>query len=92
MQFDNVYFMMDSKITYDVFHSQKDDISKIGHIISACQSLFSTQFTNSRVEFIRRQANAPAHALVGEATSLASPVIYFNIPHCISNIIFNEML
>jgi len=83
---------MDCKITYDAFHSQKDNISEFGHIISACQSLFSTHFTNSRVEFSRRQVNAAAHALGGEATSLASPVIYFNIPRCINNIIFNEML
>ena len=83
---------MDSKITYDAFHSQKDDISEFGHIISAFQSLFSTHFTNSRVEFSRRQANAAAHAPAEEATSVASPFIYFNIPHCINNIIFNEML
>nr|ABN06084.1 Polynucleotidyl transferase, Ribonuclease H fold [Medicago truncatula] len=92
MQFDNMDFAMDSKITYDAFNSQKDDISEFGHIISARQSLFSTHFTNSRVEFIRRQANAAAHAFAGEATSLTSPVIYFNIPRCINNIIFNEML
>jgi len=87
MQFDNVDFAMDSKITYNVFHSQKDDIFEFGHIILACQSLFSTHFTNSR-----QQANAPAHALAGEATSLANLIIYFNISRCINNIIFNEML
>jgi len=43
---------------------------------------------NSQVEFIRWQANAVAHALVREATSLASPVIYFNILHYINSIIF----
>lgn len=84
MQFDNVDFATDSKITYDAFHSHKDDVSEFGHIISACQALFSTHFTNSRVEFTMRQANAAAHALAREATSLASPVIYFNIPRCIN--------
>ena len=31
----------------------KDDVSEFGHIIAACQSLFTNQFTNSRVEFTR---------------------------------------
>jgi len=92
MKFDNVDFVTDSKITYDAFHSHKDDVSEFGNIISACQTLFFTHFTNSRVEFTRRQAKAAAHAIAREATSLASPVMYFNIPRCINNIIFNEML
>jgi len=74
------------------FHAHKDDVSEFGHIISACRSLFNNHLTNSRVEFTRRQANEVAHALVGEATLSASPIIYFNPPHCINNIIFNEML
>lgn len=92
MQLDHVNFETDSKITHDAFHSRKVDDSEFGQIISACQSLFSTHFTNSRVEFIRRQANEVAHALAGEATLLASPITYFNPPRCINNIIFNEML
>jgi hypothetical protein len=56
------------------------------------ETFFSTCFTNSRVEFIRRQANAAAHALAREATSLASPIIYYDIPQCTETIIINEML
>jgi len=92
MQFDGVDFATDSKISYDAFHSHKDDVSEFGHIILACKSLFSTHFTNSRVEFTRQQANAAAHALAGEATSLAILVIYFNVPRFINSISFNEML
>jgi len=80
MQFDNIDFEIDSKITRNVFHSARDDISEFGYIIASCRSLFNSHFTNFRVEFARRQTNVVAHALAGEATFLASPAIYFNIP------------
>jgi len=92
MQLNNVDFETDSKTTHDAFHAHKDDVSEFGHIISACRSLFNNHLTNSRVEFTRRQTNEVAHALAGEATLSTSPIIYFNAPHCINNIIFNEML
>ena len=85
MQFDNIDFELDSKIMRDAFHSRKTDVTDFGSIIGACRELFSTSFTNSRVEFTRRQANAAA-------TSLTSPNIYYDIPHCIESIIINEML
>jgi hypothetical protein len=47
---------------------------------------------NSRVEFVRRQANGVAHSLAREAPLLSSPVIYYDIPSCIETIIINEML
>jgi len=92
MLFDNVDFETDSKTTHDAFHAHKDDVSEFGHIITACQSLFTNQFTNSRVEFTKRQTNAVAHALTGEALLSVSPTVYFNTPRCINNVIFNEML
>lgn len=102
MQFDNVDFEINSKITHDAFHSHKDDVSEFGHIISACQSLFTNHFTNSRAKFTRRQANAVTHALAGETTLLTSSIIYFRVnrllppvisaPCCINNVVFNEML
>jgi len=87
MQFDNIDFELDSKITRDAFHSCKMDVTDFGSIIGACRELFSTSFTNSRVEFTRRQANAAAHASAREATSLASPSIYYDISYCIESII-----
>jgi len=39
-----------------------------------------------------RQSNAVVHALTGEAVLSTSPNIYFHIPHCITDIIINEML
>jgi len=92
MHFDNVDFELDSKITRDAFHSCKTDVTEFGNTIDECRVRFFSSFTNSRVEFIRRQANAAAHALAREATSLASPNIYYVIPQCIESIIINEML
>jgi hypothetical protein len=91
MSFDNIDFELDSKITCDAFHSRREDVSEFGHIIASCKALFSAFFTNSRVEFIRRQTNAAAHVLAREATFLASPIIYYHIPSCIETIIITEM-
>jgi len=92
MKFDNVDFETDSKLTCDDFHANRDDTSEFGCIISSCQSLFSSFFTNSRVEFVMRQANEVAHVLAREVTLLASPNFYFHIPNCIEPLIINEML
>jgi len=92
MQFDNVDFETDSKLTSDAFLSDRNDTSEFGCIISSCRSLFNALFSNSRVEFVRRQANRIAHALAREATLLASPAIYYNISTCIETLIINEML
>jgi len=92
MQFDNVDFETDYRLTCDAFHANQDDTYEFGCIISSCRFLFSSFFTNSRVEFVRRQANGVAHVLAEEATLLASPVVYFHIPDCIESLIINEML
>lgn len=77
MQMDNVDFMVDSKTTNDVFHSNIFDVSEFSHIISGCHRLFYSQFTDSRVEFNMQQANAVAHALADEVVLSASPNIFF---------------
>ena len=92
MHFNYIDFELDSKVTRDAFHSHHIDITEFGSIVTACREMFSTSFPNSRVEFIRRQANSAAHALVREAISLASPTTYYIIPICIEHIIINEML
>jgi len=91
MSFDNVDFELDSKVTCDAFLSHRDDISEFGHVIASCKALFSAFFTNSRIEFTRRQANAAAHVLAREAIFLSSPITYYHISSCINNIIINEM-
>jgi hypothetical protein len=51
-----------------------------------------TNFVNSDVKFIRRQANEVAHKLARVALSLASFHIFSDIPTCIYDIIIiNEM-
>jgi ribonuclease HI len=92
MQFDNVNFMLDSKITTDAFNHRQTDVPKFCQVISAYQSLFNTNFSNSKVEFNRRQANEAAHTLTGVATLSASPNIYYCVHRCIISLIINEML
>ena len=92
MQFDNVDFETDSKLTADAFFSDRNDMSDFGCIITSCRSLFSSLFSNYRVEFVRRQANGVAHALARDATLLASHAVYYEIPNCIESLIINEML
>lgn len=92
MWMDGVDFVVDSQTTADPFNSVRINVTKFGHIITTCRSLVSSHFANSRVEFIRRQANMVAHALALEATLLASITIYLEIPHCIAILLFNEML
>jgi len=92
MQFDGVDFETDSKLTSDAFLSTRNDTCEFGSIILSFHSLFSFFFSNSWVEFLRRQANAVAHALAREATFIASPVVYYNIPNCIETLIINQMI
>ncbi|KEH21136.1 hypothetical protein MTR_8g098925 [Medicago truncatula] len=51
MQSDNVDFILDSKITTNAFNHRRIDVTKFSQVISACQSLFNTHFSNSKVEF-----------------------------------------
>jgi ribonuclease HI len=92
MSFDSIDFALDSKIVTDAFHHQRPDISEFGQVMYASRRLFSSAFTNSRVEFNRRQANEVAHVLARVALFSASPTIYIDVPHCIEHIIINEML
>jgi len=86
MQFDNIDFVVDSKLTIDAFNSNHHNVTESGHIIIACQNLFYSHFTNLRVEFNRRQTNVTAHVLADETT------IYFDVPDSINTIIINEIM
>jgi hypothetical protein len=68
MQMDNVDFVVESKTTNDAFHHNNSNVSEFGHIILECKRLFTSHFTNSRVDFNRRRANDVVHALAREAT------------------------
>jgi hypothetical protein len=87
IQMDNVDFVVDSKTTTYTFNSQQTNVTKFGQIIAACQSMLSSDFVNSRVFFNSRQTNVVAHAFTSEATLSASPNIYLEVPHCITNVV-----
>jgi hypothetical protein len=89
---DYIDFASDSKMVIDTFHHQRPDVTEFGQVMSTTRSFFTSSFTNSRVEFNRRQANEVAHALARVAPFSASPTIYIDVPHCIEHIIINEML
>jgi hypothetical protein len=92
MALDHVDFALDSKTVTDAFHKQVPDVTEFGHVLSTARRLFTSSFSNSRVEFNRRQANKVAHALARVASFSASPTIYIDVPYCIEQIIINEML
>ena len=80
MQLDNIDFEVDSKTTKEAIYAGREDVSKLGNIIMASRTLLFSKFVSSRVEFVRRQANAVAHTLAGEATFLASPLLILLYP------------
>jgi len=92
LQLPNVDFEVDSKRVADYFNRGTGDITEFGAIMDSNIQFCSTILTNSRVEFIRRQANTVAHELARAATSSPSFRIYNDVPHCINNLIANEML
>jgi len=84
MSFDHVDFCSNSKVTVDV--------TETGYILTACRRLFTTHFTNSKVEFSRQQTNEVAHTLAGVVTLSVRPKIYYHVPRCIEHFINSEML
>jgi ribonuclease HI len=92
LRLDHVDFALDSQIVTDAFHRQRPDITEFGQVMSATRGLFTSSFTNSRVEFNRRQANEVAHVLARVAPFSASPTTYIDVPHCIEQYIINDML
>jgi ribonuclease HI len=92
MAMDNVDFALDSKTVTDAFHKHLPDATEFGQVLSTARNLFTTSFTNSRVEFNRRQATEVAHALARVALFSVSPTIYNDVPDCNEQLIINEML
>jgi ribonuclease HI len=92
LQLGPVDFELDSKRVVDSFHSLAQDYSEFGVIIDHCKIIFSNYYSNSSVEFVRRQANEVAHNLAKAATLSASFQILVEVPNCIEHILINEML
>lgn len=77
MQFDNVDFALDSQLTTKVFNHQREDVSEFGKVIFACKRLFTSSFTNSQVEFNKRQSNVVTHTFAWIATLSASFIPFY---------------
>lgn len=75
-----------------VFHNKRVVAIEFGHIIVASTNIFASRFTNSRVEFNRRQTNLVAHALAGATTLSTSSTTYFEMTSCIDTLVINEMI
>lgn len=91
LQLENVIFELDSKRVVDSFGSRMRDFTNFGSIIFYCRHFLVSFLKNSKVEFSRRQANVVAHVLAKVAPSLASSHTFIEIPHCIHDLIINEM-
>jgi len=76
----------------DYFNRGRGDVTEFGSIMDSSIHLCSTYLPNSHVEFIRRQANEVAHALAKAATSSTSFHVFDDIPTCITDLVFNEMI
>lgn len=92
LQLTNVDFEVDSKTIADYFNKGRGDDTEFGSIMDQSIQFCNTFLTNSHVEFIRRQANEVAHELAKAATLLPSFHIFDEIPTCITDVIFNEMI
>jgi len=90
-QFDNVDFTLDCKKVVDCVHSNLDDSSEFGYIITACKQLLVDRFQNSHIEFNRRQTNRVAHELAQAALSNPNPYIIDDVSTYIWHILANEM-
>ncbi|KAK2362141.1 hypothetical protein QL285_087230 [Trifolium repens] len=87
-----VEFELDSKRVVDSFHSSNQDFTEFGVILNQCKLMFSNFYSNSSVEFVRRQANEVAHNLAKAATLSTSFQILVDVPNCIEHLLINEML
>jgi len=56
--------VVDSKLTTNAFNSNRKDITEFGHIITTCQDLLSSHYTNSSVKFSMQQTNVVAQTNV----------------------------
>ncbi|XP_058741350.1 uncharacterized protein LOC131613720 [Vicia villosa] len=90
--YDNVDFESDSKVVVDSVTIPKPNDSDFGAITRVCYQFLTHSTKNFQVKYIRRQANEVAHALTKAAPFHASSHIFNDVPTCIHNLIYNEMV
>ena len=92
LQLTNVDLEVDSKRVADYFNKGRGDVTEFGSIMDNSIQFCRNNLTNSHVEFIRRQANEVAHSLAKAAIFSTSFHVFDEIPTCITDFIFNEMI
>ena len=75
---------LDAKIVVDAFHSEPLPVDEFGCIIGDCRGLVANSYFS--IQFVKRQANRPAHCLARAARSQDSPFISFSIPSILEDI------
>lgn len=86
---DNMDFELYAKSIVDNMNEQQSNDSDFG--VRNCNRLLVFLFKNSRVKFVRRQANEITHALARVAPSLANLHNFTGVPIYIQVFIINEM-
>jgi hypothetical protein len=87
LHLDHIDFALDSETITKAFHHHQPDISEFGQVMADARRLFSSSFTNSRVEFNRRQVNEVAHVLARVAPFSSSFTIYIDVPIVLINLL-----
>ena len=81
---------LDAKIVVDAFHSEPLAIDEFGCIIGDCRGLVANSYFS--IQFVKRQANRPAHCLARAMRSHASPFISFSIPSILEDTLLADLL
>ena len=81
---------LDAKIVVDAFQSEPLAIDEFGCIIGDCRGLVANGYFS--IQFVKRQANRPAHCLARAASSHASPFISFSIPSILEDTLLADLL
>jgi len=81
-----VQIELDGKLVVDNILNRTNNQSDFGNIIHMCRSLLQ-QFSNFKINFVRKQANYVAHGLARESKLYARHHVFDSIPSCINSIL-----
>ena len=81
---------LDAKIVVDAFHSEPLAIDEFECIIGDCRGLVANSYFS--IQFVKRQANKPAHCFARATRSHASPFISFSIPSILEDTLLADLL
>ena len=82
--------LLDTKIVVDVFHLEPLAIDEFECIIGDCRGLVANSYFS--IQFVKRQADRPAHCLTRAACSHASSFILFSIPSILEDTLLADLL